>query len=280
MDGGNDMYDGGNKIMVSQSMFSNSLFSGSVLSYGTYYLEAGFELFVSLPNTYPHVTALFLPGGNVSIICEGNTGSDGGGLVVNYLLTYNTSMTHGTIWANINYGAGDPTIGDVWFTIESSAWGSELRGWVDGRKARDNDNYHHYVEVEGKNLVFCKILLSRVSGRIIYPWEITDYIARYAGSIPFDPRAAAVEDDTVGMRCHLNATWDEIIRDRTKYIQGGLGLEMVCCPQHMNKRKRVDVLNLRYDSEQYKSCNDSIYHLTSQAQQPEPPDHFDHMSLV
>ena len=164
-------------------------------------------------------------------------------------------MTHGTIWANINYGARDPTIGDIWFTIESSAWGSELRGWVDGRKARDNDNYHHYVEVEGKNLVFCKILLSRVRGQIIYPWEITDYIARYAGSIPFDPRAAAVEDDAVGMRCELNATWGDIIRDGTKYAQGGLGIEMVrgqtevwlCAYQHACAPMDGDAMCFKYN---------------------------------
>eukprot|EP00960_Hanusia_phi_P025678 745814-Hanusia_phi.AAC.1 len=227
MDGGNDMYDWGNSIFVSQTFIPNN-FSGSSLVYGFYSLESGLEIFVSPPNTYPHVTAVFLPAGNLSIICQGDTGSDGSGLVVNYLLNYTTPKAHGTIWANINYGASDPTIGDVWFSIESSEWGSELRGWVDGRKVRDNNYYRHDVQVEGTNLLLCKILLSRVNGQVIYPWEITEYVRTYVGSIPFQVREVqAAAPDSAWMPCALNATWGDIIADRTKYVQGGLGLDMV-----------------------------------------------------
>eukprot|EP00960_Hanusia_phi_P040374 754420-Hanusia_phi.AAC.1 len=235
-DGGFDMFDFGNQIIIQTSFDEDIWFLGNPLYYGVSYLKKQFEVFVGAKNTYPHITSIFLPQGTLRIICKGNTGSDGLGTVLNYELQYAASPeVNGTIWANINFGTSNPTIGDIWFTVQSTAWGSELKNWTDGRKLEDSDDYEHYVEITGENIVFCKMLLSRTFGSGIEPWEIASYVSDYVREIPFHLRQYSSEQlnnnnkslESNLTACRLDVPWKTIVEETSKYKTGGLGPDMI-----------------------------------------------------
>lgn len=181
-DGGGDMYDNGNSIS-----FENWLSAANV-RYGTVSNTSDKGYFVSAGPARPHISVGWIGGASAATIlirCTGNTGSDGGGTISNYSANYTTANGRsGTYWANINYNAGDPTIGDVWFTIlDTTNWGSVFTSSVDGRKNSDADNYNHFISVTGKNFLLCKVLLSRTSGQLITTTMTNNFITNYVNAL-------------------------------------------------------------------------------------------------
>jgi hypothetical protein len=181
-DGGGDMYDVGNYIS-----FENWLSAANV-RYGTVSNASDKGYFVSAGPARPHISVGWIGGstaGTILIRCSGDVGSDGSGTISNYSSSYTTSNGRsGSYWANINYNAGDPTIGDVWFTItDATNWGSAVTSSVDGRKVADGNAYNHYISVTGKNFLLCKVLLSRTSGQLITSTMTLNFITNYVNAL-------------------------------------------------------------------------------------------------
>jgi microcystin-dependent protein len=199
-DGGNDMYDGGNYVGILGNVFTglelqnNSESEDGALRYGAEYVRndetCGF--YVSDPNSYPHLTFTFTRGsGILGIRSYGNEGSDGDAAVMNVSGQYQCANgCYGNFWANINYNAEDPTIGDVWFTISNDKWdvqsssSYDLESLDDQRKLIDDNDYDQYVSIQGTNFAFCKVLLSKRDGILITETEVQDFLTNYIQAMP------------------------------------------------------------------------------------------------
>lgn len=161
-DGGGDMYDGGNYVSV-DATDNTTPFAVTDGNYGTLVDNTSYGYFISAANTWPHAAAVKITSGEAKLLVRGDTGSDTGGSVLNYNGTYTCANGRtGSYWMNVNYDTFDPTIGDLWFTIELPAWGtSGITKTADTRKTSDTNNYNHYITVSGSNFIFVKLLLSK-----------------------------------------------------------------------------------------------------------------------
>ena len=84
---------------------------------------------VSSINYWPHISATWTghTSRSLTICVTGNTCSDKTGNVNNQSASYMTvSGRGGMIYTSTNYGASDPSIGEVWFTITNISWNSYL----------------------------------------------------------------------------------------------------------------------------------------------------------
>jgi hypothetical protein len=195
-DGGNGMFNGGNAIWIEGNVFgANELpdaladtnESFKAIPYGTLYdkpdLTGG--VYVSSTGVYPHLVMTYTVSGTLSIRCFGNVGSDGDATVSNFdgVYTCDNGRT-GQYWANVNFAAQNPTVGDVWFTITKPAWNSTITNVVDNRKESDVGNYNQFVSVTGTDYIFCKVLLSRTIGNIITADLVEKFLSAYVQSMP------------------------------------------------------------------------------------------------
>lgn len=191
-DGGDDMYDGGNRIDIS----GNCITGFSNLSYGSIYTEPTHGFFITAADVWPNTAITYVQTGTVRINVHGNRGSDGGGTITNDYVPYTTSNDlYGDIFYNANSDDNDPSILDIWFTIENSNWGSIITSSNDQRETEDNNNYSHSVQVGGSNYIFVKTLLSLSNGGKPSSQSIADYVSSYVYNLPITVTASNVNDD-------------------------------------------------------------------------------------
>lgn len=193
-DGGhnNDMYDNGNYIDID----GNCITGFSNLSYGSIYTEPTHGFFVTPVNVWPNSTISYIQTGTVKINVHGEKGSDTGGTVTNDYVSYSTSNDrYGSIFYNANGDAGDPSILDVWFTVENSNWGSIITSSNDLRETEDRDDYNHSIEVGGSNYMFIKTLLSLSNGEMPPTQSIVDFVQAYVYNMPITITASNVNID-------------------------------------------------------------------------------------
>lgn len=199
-DGNNDMYDTGNYISIESNQFNYNVVpsvpvtrsvsggpdvSDNAIPYGIVWnKEDGTSgLFVS-GETYPHLSMVYMQNGSSTIRVFGSIGSDGEASVSNYNGTYTcANERNGSYWANINWDGGDPTVGEVWFTILHPTWYSSINNVVDNRKTSDVDPCNQSMGVSGNNYIFCKVLLSKSQGRNILQTEVEGFLAAYVQQI-------------------------------------------------------------------------------------------------
>lgn len=174
-DGGDDMFDDGNYISFSiDGTETANIVYGSIVEESTY----GYYVGNGVP--YPHLAVGYATSGTLRWRTSGNRGADGGGSIENRNGTYTCSGgRHGSYWLNIVYDAGDPSIGDLWFTIEKDEWGTNITSTTDNRSASGTDSYDHNMIVAGDNFLFCKALLSRDSGEDIDTSEVETFLENY-----------------------------------------------------------------------------------------------------
>jgi hypothetical protein len=197
------MYDGGNYIDIS----GNCITGFSNIAYGTINTEPTHGYYVTPSGIWPNTTVLYVQKGTARINIHGNVGSDGSGTVTNDKTTYTTSNArYGTIFYNANGGTNDPSILDVWFTIENSNWSSRLTGSNDQRKTMDDNDYSHSVEITGSNYLFVKTLLALSNGVMPVIQDIRIYIEAYVHDLPITVTASNVNTDN---RLPLGVEWDD-----------------------------------------------------------------------
>ena len=187
-DGGHDMYDRGNYISFSQYSSDVNAYAAAI-AYGTIYNDTinNTGYWVSSKDYWPHIAVTYTGNTNrsLTICCAGNSGSDGSGQIQNLTTSYSIGIYSGYIYINNNYGASDPTIGDVWFTITSSVnWSSSALLTTDTRKTDDSGNYTHYITFTGINFILCKVLLSKFPTSALTTTEVINYISNWVNNIP------------------------------------------------------------------------------------------------
>lgn len=191
-DGGNDMFDTGNYINI----WGNCITGFSNLSYGTINSEPTHGFYITPSNTWPNTTIVYVQKGTSRITVHGNKGSDGSGTVTNDKVSYITSnYRYGDIFYNANGLAGDPSILDVWFTVQNSNWGSRVSSSNDTRETDDRNDYEHYVEITGSNYIFVKTLLSLSNGDMPPTQLVTDYITSYVYNLPLTITSSNINVD-------------------------------------------------------------------------------------
>lgn len=184
VDGSNDMLDNGNAIVFEGGVTSG----GSAVVYGTSNSGANSGWYCGPTGYWPHL-AFSYTGSNVSrtltLRVAGNTGSDGAGLVTNsgYISYTTASGRYGEIVTNNNYGAGDPTICDTWFTIKHNSWNPSTT-WIDGRKTSDSNDYNHYMTVSGSNFILGHALLSKYPTTTVTNTEAQNLISAWVQNMP------------------------------------------------------------------------------------------------
>lgn len=182
-DGAGDMFDNGNYIDITGTSSATS-FGATNIYYDTLVQEATYGYTVGGPISRPHTSVAFTDSGSLRWTAHGEVGSDGNATVVNYEGTYTTAGGRtGKYWMNVNYNAGDPSIGDLWFTIERPSWGSSTTLVEDTRKTSDTNNYSHYVEVTGTNYIFCKALLSASGAQFIAQANTEAFLSSYVNDM-------------------------------------------------------------------------------------------------
>lgn len=179
-DGGYDMYDNGNYLSIEGTMNAANITYGTVVDNGT----SGYM--VSGNNYRPFIGIAYISSaGTIKWLSTGDIGSDGGGTVSNYSGTYSCANgRNGTYWMNVNYNAGDPSVGSLWFTIQSTSWGSTHTGTTDSRKTSDGNYYSHFVTITGSKIIFAFALLSRSSGQYIDSTMVTNFLSNYVQNMP------------------------------------------------------------------------------------------------
>jgi hypothetical protein len=167
VDGGCDMYDNGNYIT----------FSGAVNVVNVNYGMVGSNYFVSFENVWPFVAmgSICNDTRSLRINVAGNVGSDG----LAQVIKSNGVYGYGRFWTVCNFGASsyaatDPSILELWFTIENMNSIVTLTG--DSRRNQDFDNYSNYVEITGRNVIFGYSLLSKFAGGYIDSVEIIEIL--------------------------------------------------------------------------------------------------------
>lgn len=180
-DGGNDMFDDGNFIS-----FTNGTITATDIIYGTTSEDADYGYFVAEGLVYPHLAVAYTDTtAAMRWSTRGNLGADGSGTISNSNGTYTCSNGRtGSWWLNTTRGAGDPSVGELWFTVEKTEWGSTINSTSDGRKVSNTDSYNHFFQVTGTNFFFCKALISRTSGANISTVETETFLTAYIEDLP------------------------------------------------------------------------------------------------
>lgn len=191
-DGGNDMFDNGNYIDI----WGNCITGFSNLSYGTINTEPTHGFYITPADVWPNTTIIYVQKGTSRINIHGDRGSDGNGTVTNDKASYITSNDrYGDIFYNANGLAVDPSILDVWFTVQNSNWGSRITSSNDQRETNDANDYTHSVEVGGSNYMFVKTLLSLSNGQVPTTQNIVDYVASYVYNLPITITSSNINTD-------------------------------------------------------------------------------------
>ena len=174
-DGGSDMFDNGNYVS-----FSIDGTETANIQYGTLVEESTYGYYVGEGSPYPHLSIAYADSAALQWRTSGNLGADGSGTISNSTGTYTCSGgRHGSYWLNTTRGAGDPAVGDLWFTIEKTEWSSNISSTTDNRKVSNTDSYNHNMIATGTNFFFCKALLSRGSGQNINTAEVETFLQNY-----------------------------------------------------------------------------------------------------
>jgi len=165
IDGGFDMWDGGNFISLTYSNLRNL----STLAYGTMStfsnpttgLLGGF--YVSPANQWPQTALAYIKNGTIGWTNSGDVGTDGAGSNSNISGTYTCpGGRFGSYWANQNFGTQDPTICYTWYTIQDSIYGTSITSCNDNRKRTQPppNAYTQHFNLTGCNIIFAQTLLS------------------------------------------------------------------------------------------------------------------------
>jgi len=180
-DGGNDMYDTGNRVY-----FSAGNAEWTRMTYGEKYndLNSGFE--VASAAGHPFITLMYIqnPGGRVprfNIKVESGTGADGSGSAT----TYDGEINFGEFnmkYKSYNvYGANDPSITEVYFVVYSSTWNSVVNThssdfFTATQWSRGTDNLVNAVQVGAspQNVLFGYSLFSRSDDQAPQRSELRD----------------------------------------------------------------------------------------------------------
>lgn len=191
-DGGRDMFDGGNYIDI----WGNCITGFSNLSYGTINTERTHGFYITPVDVWPNTTVVYAQTGTSRITTHGDVGSDSSGTVFNSNVSYSTSNDRfGEIYYNANGLASDPSVLDVWFTIQNSNWGSYITSSNDQRKDDDYNDYSHFVEVAGSNYIFAKTLLSLSNGIMPSMSDVQDFISSYVYNMPITITSSNINID-------------------------------------------------------------------------------------
>ncbi len=194
-DGGGDMFDDGNYISIIVNNGTSDVYNIDEGEYGESAQSGQYGYLIGSPNVYPHMSMACVGSGanTVTLRASGNVGTDGSGEVDNYPeigdppLEYGptTSGRRGKFWMTVNYGRSDPSIGDLWFTVERDSWSSLTALADDQRKPDDDNNYNTYITLTGQNFIFCKALLSRTSAQYIDESDVRNFLEAYVDAADF-----------------------------------------------------------------------------------------------
>jgi hypothetical protein len=167
VDGGFDMWDGGNFISLTYS----NLRDLSTLAYGTMStfsnpttgLLGGF--YVSPANQWPQTALAYIKNGTIGWTNSGNVGTDGQAASSNSNIsgTYTCSGGRfGNYWVNQNFNTSDPNICYAWYTIQEPIYGTSIVSCNDNRKRAQPpaDSYVQHFNLTGSNIIFAQTLLS------------------------------------------------------------------------------------------------------------------------
>lgn len=185
-DGGCDMFDFGNYVDLSGSS-SDTTFMVTDVPYGTCVQEPTFEFMVSYGDAAPHIAMIKTDSGMARIETHGNLGSDLSGAVTNSNGTYAcTNSCYGNYWVNSTANTTDPSVCEVWFTVERAAWGSSTELVTDARKTTDARRYRHFVEITGTNYLFCKVVLAGRFGVAVSALSVENFLKSYVNDMPLN----------------------------------------------------------------------------------------------
>lgn len=185
-DGGNDMFDGGEIMSVSGS----SIPENSNVTYGDIWTTTTHGYFVGDSNAWPHLTLAYCQSSNqdIRIGVSGNAGSDGEGVVANWLPTnYQTNNArYGQFWLNFNGETSDPSINSVWFTVfdSNAPVSQEITLQEDGRKMEDDNNYSHYMTFQGTNMLAGHFMFGLSNGAAPFQEDVMDFVAAMVAQMP------------------------------------------------------------------------------------------------
>jgi hypothetical protein len=151
-DGGFDMFDNGNRILIDSPI---------PITYGT----IGSYYFVTKQNVWPQLTMTRF-GRIIDTIGIGAFGAPGGGDRTEELDngTYTCGDINGNWYSYTNYSPDTPSIVYVWFTVTSELWGSDIRGVNDNRNTDNPELMTNSVIVTGHSIYLGLVLLSRYNG--------------------------------------------------------------------------------------------------------------------
>lgn len=205
-DGANDMFDSGNYITIVSDCIggvSNEPYVG--IPYGNLLGTPTHGVLVASACNWPHLSMIYVQNDRAGIAAYGNTGSDGNGAVSNLAVQeYSTSNArYGSIWTCFNGLAGDPSIIDVWFTIQNSNWNSVTWEYNDQRKTDDTNDYNHLVGVAGSNFILAKALVSLSNGELPDAETMTSFIQKLVYNMPLQTATSNVIINRTNDVCNL-----------------------------------------------------------------------------
>lgn len=199
IDGGDDMYDGGNYIhpwlnantnysTTSSGTTANAL-SYNIMTAGT--VDTDFK-YVSLGygTTRRPLTMLgtrITAGNPIGFQKSGNAGADGSGTLTQGTLYTAATFNNFTVYAYYRQisGTGDPSICDLFMLIGQSAWGSTF-GTINSYSNPSTDSNGAFFYSSGantKNLLAISTLLSKKSGVAVTTAEMQTVVQNYTKRI-------------------------------------------------------------------------------------------------
>jgi hypothetical protein len=239
-DGGGDMYDGGNKLSIvidSKAVSETNAYYGTRLDESDhgYYLSSYDAKYPSTTYGWFHTAFVWTQNEDIlTLTSSGNTGTDGSGHIAVYpnptsgneqiyldgstsgsvaitrALSYNSENgRHGSYWARINY-RNDPSIGDLWFTMENDGWGSDVTDYTATFQKQDLNNYTNNVTVTGENFLLFHVLLSRTSGVQIPQTEIAAFVEDYVADIDLGAAATGSGSTSSGTTGVISANFRQV----------------------------------------------------------------------
>merc|ERR1719354_625693 len=163
-DGGSDMYDKGNIVSFSVDDNGHSISKNEILYDKTYGYSDGNFAFTSI-KSHPFIALLWVAEPkhgvdfiNSKIMVDSNTGADNHGRYeAGHVSSNNTNLTANYFQV---YGAGDPTICEVYTVIHKKQWNSHISGVPTFSHGTETNILTNSFEVTGKNFMIVYFLLA------------------------------------------------------------------------------------------------------------------------
>nr|CAB3262954.1 uncharacterized protein LOC100185757 [Phallusia mammillata] len=237
-DGGNDMYDDGNRVHY---QIGNEHWKP--VQYGKTYYDLGSGTQVSSIINHPFIMLMWIgnSGGSVDtfgIKVQSGTGADSGGLTASYSsqFVYNNITCR---YESYNvYGVADPSICEVYFACHDvTNWGSQpFNNLVRGSWSSSTDNLVNSVNIDGspQNVLMGYMLLSKGSGVQVRETEVASSIRLLLGGLA-----------GMGTVADVDCSRPESISASVSYITGNNDDVMARIPPNQKARVTPGYIHFR-----------------------------------